>query len=410
MSKENIQLLENESGAKNPDKPVILVFVGNYLPGYKAGGIIRNIANTIDHLSDGFDFRVITKDRDLGDTEPYGNIRFNEWQEVGNAKVYYLSPEVASLKGIKTLLTHTPHDIVLLNSFFDPLTIKTLFIRRFSGIGFKPVIVAPFGEFAWASLGQKYLKKYLFIKAAKLLGLYKNVIWRVSSEFEKNDLIKEMNIKSGTIHITGDLPIKNIPDFLSQEPTLSGSDPHDLRIVFLSRISREKNLDYALKVLSKVETNILFDIYGPAENESYWKECQSLIKQLPNNIKVNYLGNATSDQVLRIFSQYDLFLFPTGGEAYGNVIAECLTVGTPVLISTETPWRDLNNDGLGWDVDLEKMDTFVNIIQEFSSLSSAQHSEKRRVVKENIQRRLFDPFVLSSNIQLFENQLPEFKK
>ena len=58
-------------------KPIILVFIGNYLPGYKAGGILRNIANTVDHLSEEFEFKIVTRDRDLGDEKPYQNIILN---------------------------------------------------------------------------------------------------------------------------------------------------------------------------------------------------------------------------------------------------------------------------------------------------------------------------------------------
>ncbi|MHB1921928.1 MAG: glycosyltransferase family 4 protein [Chitinophagaceae bacterium] len=385
-------------------KPIILTFVCNYLPGFKAGGILRNVVNTIDNLHDDFDFWIVTKDRDLGDDVPYKGIKINEWQKVGNAMVLYLSPQHNTFKKISKLLTDTYYDIILLNSFFDPFTFKVLLYRKIHLKNLKPVIVAPFGEFAWASLGQKYTKKYLFIKIAKVIGLYNNVIWRVSSEFEKADLIKVMNVKSDRIHITGDIPIKNIPEII-QDETFLPDQKKQLRIVFLSRIAREKNLDYAIRVLQRVKAQVTFDIYGPAENEVYWKECQELILKLPGNVTLNYLGSVTADQVFTVFRSYDLFLFPTGGEAYGNVIAECLAVGTPVLLSTETPWKDLQSDGLGWDISLDKMDDFVAAIEYLSSLDSETRLENRNIVKKNIGKRLFDPFVLESNRQLFKMQL-----
>lgn len=388
-------------------KPIILIFIGNYLPGYKAGGILRITVNTVDHLCNEFDFRIVTRNRDLGDDESYPNIKFNQWQQVGNALVYYLSPQLNMVKNISDLIASTPHHVLYLNSFFDPLTISVLLCRKLRRSIFKPVIVAPFGEFAWASLKQKYSKKFIFIRIARLFGLYNNVTWRASSEFEAQDIIKVMEIKSDVIHITGDLPIKNVPDVAFDAVFKSSFDSKDLRIVFLSRISREKNLDYALKVLNKVKAKVIFDIYGPAENETYWKECQELIKQLPANVIVNYLGSVKSDQVLHIFSRYDLFLFPTGGEAYGHVIAECLISGTPVLISTETPWRNLQADGLGWDVDLAQFGFFVEIINKLALLSDIERLKKRAIVKTKIMERLLDPVVLESNRQLFKMQLPE---
>ena len=45
----------------------VLVTIGSYLPGYKAGGPIRSVANLIDALGDDFEFRVVTSDKDLGE-------------------------------------------------------------------------------------------------------------------------------------------------------------------------------------------------------------------------------------------------------------------------------------------------------------------------------------------------------
>ncbi|MFH1933659.1 MAG: glycosyltransferase family 4 protein [Pseudomonadota bacterium] len=382
-------------------KTVILTFVGYYLPGYKAGGILRTVVNTVDHLCDEFEFRIVTRNRDLGDDKPYTDIKVNQWQQVGNAMVYYLPPQSSTVKDILNLIVRTPHHVLFLNSFFDPLTIKVLLNRKLGRANFKPVIVAPWGEFGWASLKQKYFKKFVFIQMARIVGLYNKVTWRASSEFEKLDIIKVMKIKPDAIHITGDFPIKNIPDVAPDATFKAPSDGKDLRIVFLSRISREKNLDYALWVLNKVKAKVVFDIYGPAENETYWKECQELISKLPANIVVKYLGDVDPNDVVHIFSRYDLFLFPTGGEAYGHVIAECLISGTPVLVSTETPWRNLQADGLGWDVNLAQLDSFVGIIEKLASLSDIERLKKRAEVKAKIVERLLDPVILESNRQLF---------
>jgi len=163
-------------------------------------------------------------------------------------------------------------------------------------------------------------------------------------------------------------------------------------------------LDFALKVLNKVSSKVVFDVYGPAENVAYWQECKDLINQLPDNVKVNYFGSVAPGEVLRIFSRYDLFLFPTGGENYGHVIGEALIVGTPVLISTETPWRNLQTDGLGWDIDLSHMDSFVETIEQVSLLSPAERLKKRNALKRKIVERLLDPVVLEANRELFRRQ------
>lgn len=382
-------------------KPIIMIYTGYYVPGYKAGGILRNVINTIDNLFEEFDFLVVSRDRDLGDDKPYEGVVPNQWGRVGNASVMYLSPEACSLSNVDKLIRATTHDILFLTSYFEILTIKVLF-NRWRHVGeFRPVVVAPFGEFAWASLGQKYIKKLLFIKVSRLMGLYKSVTWRVSSQYEANDLINVIGVATGSIHVTGDLPIKN-SDGVTSYPDLKVSwDSEGLNVLFLSRISREKNLDYALRVLSQVKSKVNFDIYGPAENASYWKECQGLIVKLPANITVRYLGSVSPHQVLSIIEQYDLLFLPTGGEAYGNVIAESLSVGTPVLISTHTPWRNLRDDDLGWDIDLKDERAFIDVINRYATFTYDQQVKQRTKVRENATRRLLDPQILETNRQLF---------
>lgn len=395
-------------------RPIILTFVLCYLPGYKFGGPLRTIANMVDRLVDEFEFWVVTQDRDLGDNSPYADIQPNHWQRVGSAMVYYLTPENCTVKGIAKLIINTQYDVLYLNSFFEPIfTIKPLLARRFGWLPKKPVIIAPRGEFSMGAIKLKYLKKYVYIRIAQLFHLYEDVNWQASSEYEKQDIIKVLNKNSdivkvarnlfnnNKIHVAIDIPIRissNAPTNDSQHLNADGSD---LRIVFLSRISRKKNLDYALSVLCKVKTSVIFDIYGPDEDDNYWKSCKELMKQMPVNVSVNYLGSVHPDQVASIFSRYDLFFFPTLGENYGHVIAEALSVGTPVLLSDKTPWRDLQTDRVGWDIPLEDKDRFVSVIDDLSAMTPGERNDWRKHIKQIISARLTDPRIIEANRELF---------
>lgn len=383
-------------------KSSVVVFTGFYLPGYKSGGILRNVVNTVDNLACYYDFRIITRDRDLGDQRAYEGVPISKWTRVGGGLVYYLPEGGDTIKNLYYILKETPCDVVYLTSFFDPLTVKVLIIRLFLRKMFGRVIVAPFGEFAWASFSQKAVKKILFVAFARFIGLYKGVFWRVSSDYESKELLKVMAPPFDSVMITGDLPTCSEPP--SQENAIeeeSAYAPVDFRLVFLSRISAEKNLDVALNILMKVKSRVSFDIYGPIENRPYWFKCQKIISSLPDNIVVQYLGVVSPEEILKTFSAYDLFLFPTGGEAYGNVIAESLSVGTPVLISQNTPWRNLKNDGLGWDIDLSDTDKFVKIIEEEALRDAHYRKHQRNHIRSAVREKLFDPNILDSNLRLF---------
>ena len=81
------------------NKPKILILVGYYLPGYKAGGPLRTISNIVDDLGGDFEFWIVTRDRDLGDDVPYTCVSVNKWLAVGKARVFYASPDRLNLRG-----------------------------------------------------------------------------------------------------------------------------------------------------------------------------------------------------------------------------------------------------------------------------------------------------------------------
>jgi len=380
----------------------IMAFVGSYLPGYRAGGPLRSIANMVDQLSDDFEFWIVTLDRDLGDTSPYADIQPNQWQRVGVAMVYYLSPENCTVRGMAKLIKNTPYDALYLNSFFSPIfTIKPLLARRFGWLPNKPVIVAPRGEFSTGAIKLKYLKKYVYVQIAKLFQLYDNVTWHASSAYEAQDIVRVMNESPAAIHVALNLPIRASSNAPIDASIQLKTDGADVRIVFLSRIAPKKNLDYALRVLCKVKACVIFDIYGPAEDTDYWKSCKELMKQVPANVSVNYLGSVHPEQVASIFSHYDLFFFPTRGENYGHVIAEALSVGTAVLLSDQTPWRDLQTDRVGWDIPLEDRDRFVSVIDELPAMTLGERNDWRIHIKQKTVERLTNPNIFETNHELF---------
>lgn len=386
-------------------KPVVLVFLGNYLPGHKSGGIVRTVVNTVDHMCDELDFRVVTGDRDVGDDQPYPGVPMNTWVQVGNAQVYYLPPADRTMANLARLVCSVPHDALYLNSFFDPLTVKVLANIRTGAIPRTRVIVAPRGEFAWASLSQKYPKKLVFMIAARLIGLYRNVLFHASSPFEADDIRKVMKITPSWIRVAFDFAVKQA-DSDSAEAEAARRSGDALRLVFISRVAREKNLDYALRLLQRVRANVIFDIYGPTADAAYWQECQALMTKLPPNVAAAYRGVVDAGRVLDVFSAYELFLFPTGGEAFGQVIAESMLAGTPVLASRESAFRDLEADGLGWDLDLADPAAFAAAIDGFAAIPRDERERRRAAVKTNVATRLNDPAVVEANRQLFLGPLP----
>ena len=76
--------------------------------------------------------------------------------------------------------------------------------------------------------------------------------------------------------------------------------------------------------------------------------------------------------------QIDLFLLPTRGENFGHAIFDALEVGLPVLISDQTPWRELEQIGAGWSLSLADPDRFAAAIDRMAALGPGERIALRR--------------------------------
>jgi glycosyltransferase involved in cell wall biosynthesis len=380
----------------------ILTLTGYYLPGYKAGGPIRTLANFVEWLGDDFQIAIVTSDRDLGDKLPYPNVKSGDWHSVGKAQVLYLPPQAFRLLAWRQVLRNLDYDVLYLNSFFSPLTIVTLFLRRIGQISKKPIVLAPRGELSQGALSLKSFKKRLYILLARSVGLYEDILWQVSSQYEMQEVLSifrgAVNGKTSFARVAPNLPPRAIFKLALQRPL---KEKGTAKIVFLSRIARKKNLDFAVKLLESISGQVEFDIYGPKEDSSYWQECQTMISRLPKNIQVRYRGEIAPERVVEVFSQYHLFLFPTRGENFGHVILEALCSGCLILTSDQTPWRNLTPEKVGWDVPLSKPEEFCTALRELVSMSEPVFRERSQLAQEYGKRFSENPAPVEANRELF---------
>ncbi len=106
--------------------------------------------------------------------------------------------------------------------------------------------------------------------------------------------------------------------------------------------------------------------------------------------------------VRQVLAQYDLLFLPTFAENYGHSIAESLSVGTPVLMSDNAPWKNLQEKGLGWDIHLSDKASFIAAINEISAFSPEEDKIKLRYSIQSTAREILsDPIIIQDNIKLF---------
>jgi glycosyltransferase involved in cell wall biosynthesis len=382
-------------------KPKVLCFVDYYLPGFRAGGPIRTIVNMVGCLGDEIDFRIVTRDRDFGSHAPYDGIEVDAWNTVGKTQVFYASPRELSFRGIRRLMRETPHDAMYLNSFLSPrMTGIPLLVRRFGLAPGRPTILAPRGEFSPNALALKPRKKSAYLRLTRVLGLYRELVWQASSEREAEDVRRVQPSVAQRIVVA--------PDLLLPAPvTAAGGAPRDPgppRMVFLSRVSPMKNLDFLLRALALSRLDLRLSIYGTRDEPAYWAECESLIASLPPNIAVEYLGAVNPEQVPDTFARHDLFVLPTRGENFGHVIFESIAAGTPVLLSDQTPWRS-DPDGAIETLPITDPQAWIAAIERWSRLGEAELAARRAAALRYARHYIATSPALEQNRALFRGAI-----
>lgn len=375
-------------------RPIILTFVRHYLPGYKFGGQTRSVANIVTHLGGEFDFRIICLNRDFRESAPYSGIEPGVWSSIGNAKVFYTHSISPAL--LLRLTRGVNFDAIYLNSFFDPLfSLLPTVICRGGLIRKVPIILAPRGEFSAGALEQKAAKKRAFLAFAKAIGYARDFLWHVSTEREAMDV--QAHFKTATCEIAPNLPAR-VDTGLGKAVH---KHPRSLRVVFVSRIARMKNLTQAIRIINSLPDEIVFDIFGPVDDSLYWRECQSLILEAPPNVSIRYNGPLAHASVRETLAGYHVFLLPTLGENFGHAIFEALSAGVPVVISDRTPWMGLAATNVGFDIPLDDQDRFVAALLHYQSMSNDEYQCTRLKAIRYIQKWVAESDMVARNRALF---------
>ena len=379
-------------------KPAILCLSDFYVPDFRAGGLVRSVSNFVELLGDDFDIKIICRGCNVQDIKLFKRIKPDSWNVVGKAKVFYVSNKNLKTFFIINLIRQTSHDILYLNSFFSyKFSILPLLTRFFSHNLNQPCVISPRGELSEQALLLKKYKKFLFIKFSRLIKLHGNLIWLAGRNIEYLDIYKVFDKLVKRSKIIPDLfMMNNIP-----KKIIPKKKSKILRIVFLSRISPIKNLDFLLSVLLKVSVDCQLDIFGPISDKKYWKKCENLIYKLPDNVRINIGKEIKPHKIQKLFLKYDIFAFPTKGESFGHVIHESLSASTPVLVSNKTMWKSDKKKGIVVLPLTEER--WILEINELASLNVKQFYNRRKaaldLVKKNnnlkYKRKLYKDFFIN---------------
>jgi glycosyltransferase involved in cell wall biosynthesis len=189
-----------------------------------------------------------------------------------------------------------------------------------------------------------------------------------------------------------------VPSAISDPPAdLShhSSQRNTLSLVYFGRLSPEKNLPFAFLLLKQFaqahpDQAVVYDLIGAGEPR-YEAKLLGLAARLPATVQVNFVGQLSPEALqsrlqspasslksqvsglksshlptfpLSHLPRYCAMLMPSLTENFSYTVLESLQAGIPVLISDQTPWRDLQSQGVGWDLSLEDPDRWLQALED----------------------------------------------
>ncbi len=351
----------------------ILILVDWFPPAYKAGGPITSVKNVVEHLHESLNIYVLAGAYDLHSLDILPGIQTNTWIAQNGFHVQYLTQENLHKAGLQKVIFDLNPEVVYLNSFFSKnFTIIPLQILKKRKV---KIILAPRGMLGSESLKIKWAKKKIFLWVSKFLGLYKSVFWHATSEKEAQEITQNYQIEKDAIRI--------LPNFLPYQDiswesiALQKKNREKTSFLFVGRVVPIKNLLFMLDCFGDLtpedKSRCSIKIVGPIEDQDYYQQCLQAAKN--HQLNVEFLGDLVPEKVKEEYQKNHFFISTTLHENFGHSIAEALCYGCPVILSDQTPWKNLALLEVGWDLPLSDKKGFTEVISKGINMDENKYKQ-----------------------------------
>jgi len=206
-----------------------------------------------------------------------------------------------------------------------------------------PYVVSPHGmlePWAWRHKRWKKWPYYQLIECFHLQGAARVL---ATSTLEANNLsnfVDEEAISTIPLAITTDVE----PAYAAARADRGWSSNEDV-LVYLSRLHEKKGMHLLLESLTAlpaVHTESLRLVVVGDGPDAYRERLRRIEEAHADRLPpIDWEGAVWGDEKWTYLQGADLFCLPTHSENFGIVVLEACQVGTPVLTTTGTPWRFL---------------------------------------------------------------------
>ncbi|GAA2978101.1 glycosyltransferase involved in cell wall biosynthesis [Microbacterium terrae] len=145
-----------------------------------------------------------------------------------------------------------------------------------------------------------------------------------------------------TIDISGVIPISCGIEASNYTPDLSPRDRN--RIVFVGRLTTEKQIDVVLRAITKLDPalDVTFDIVGGGDQR---RNLESLATELGLADRVTFHGRTTDEELRALLSRASLFAIASIAELQSIATMEAMASGLPIVAADAVALPHLVHDG-----------------------------------------------------------------
>ncbi|WP_338767559.1 glycosyltransferase [Bernardetia sp. ABR2-2B] len=340
----------------------ILHITPSYKPAYIYGGTTVSISRLCEAQADFMNNQDNRNNESINKVTVYTttangteelDIKNNTPILVDGVEVWYFSRQTKdhthfSIRLLKKLFqTAQNFDAIHVHSWWNTVAVFSVLICIWKGV---KVIVAPRGMLGEYTLqSQKKSPKSIF---HKFIGkkLLKKSYLHLTAQIERDEVDY---IKDNRVFVLPNL--LSLPTNKLKIKTQKTESSNTFKLVFMSRIHHKKGLEILFEAMLQFENNndskinLQLDLIGKSESVEYQNALKKIIHQNNLKDKVNWVGWLEGSQKFECLANSDLFVLPSFNENFANVVIECLSTGTPVLVSDKVGLASyVKEKELGW--------------------------------------------------------------
>lgn len=228
-------------------------------------------------------------------------------------------------------------ELVHVTAVFSPTSVLALAGAAAAG---RPVVLSPRGSLLpWALAAGGRPKRAALALLAPLLRRVAG--WHATSE-EEAGALRQLGVVSPRAALA---VVENGVDSVALPEDTGPSGPP--RVTMLGRIDPVKGIDLALAafgLLCREQPGVELVLAGPDRDghlPAYQREAAG------RGLRVHFPGLVSGPDKTALLASTSVFWLCSRMESFGNVVLEALAAGTPVVAVRSTPWRWLEEAGVG---------------------------------------------------------------